>query len=64
MNYSDISDGTEANDSVTFGNIINDTFYVSPDLPSWVCIFSIEVLLFFTEQYLTDYKRNLYVHEN
>ena len=57
MNYSDISDGTDANDSVTFGNIINDTFYVSPDLPSWVCIFSIEVLLFFTEQYLTDYKR-------
>ena len=45
MNYSDISYGTDANDSVTFGNIINDTFYVSPDLPPWVCIFSIEVLL-------------------
>ena len=60
MNYSDISDGTEANDSVTFGNIINDTFYVSPDLPPWVGIFSIEgnilILYLRPELYFTDKK--------
>ena len=36
MNYSDISD--KINVSVSLGNIIDDTFYVSPDLPPWVIV--------------------------